>query len=125
MDEDRRVIRDKILKRISELFPAGAGDEGIREELAVIVPSISIEDIQRLRKQWDAKATVDRDMVQDIEEGDVPVMSDQEMMEANRRWNQMMVYWECRGDYHRREKVRVANVIYAYRNQQRKERDPM
>jgi len=123
MDEDRRVIRDKILKRISELFPAGAGDEGIRDELAVVVPSISIEDIQRLRKQLGAKAAADKEMLGSIEElEDAPIMSYREIAEANERWNRMMIYYECRKDFNTMDKARVMNVVHAEHEQRRRER---
>lgn len=97
MKEDKRVIKNKIRNCILELFPAGAGNEEIRKELAVIVPGISIEDIQRLRKQWGAKAAADREMIGDKEELEhASTMSYREITEANERWNQMMLYWECR-----------------------------
>jgi len=126
MDRDMGVIMNKMRNRILELLSAGVDDEEIRKEMAGIDLDISISDIHQIRVRWNRKMVVDREMVGSIEElGDAPVMSEQELMEANAEWNRMMIYWECRRDDHMREKVRVANVIYTYRNQQRKERDPM
>lgn len=123
MEEDRRVLKDKILKRISELFPMGAGDEEIRAELAVIVPSISIEDIQRLRKQLGAKASADREMLGGVEElGNAPIMSYREIAEANERWDQMMIHYECRRDFNAIDKARVMNVVHAEHERRRREK---
>jgi len=122
MKGDTQIIRDKILKRISELFPTGADDEKIKEELSIIIPGgISISAIQRLREIWYEKATADRAMIEEAELEDAPTMSYREMEESNERWDQMMIHFECRKEYHMQERARISNIMLTMRNQRRKE----
>jgi len=123
MKGEKRVIINEVRNRILELFLAGANNEEIRKELAVIVLGSSIEDIQRLRKQWGAKAAADREMIGDKEELEhASTMSYREITGANERWNRMMLHFECRRDLHLRHSAWITNVMRAEHSQRRKER---
>lgn len=122
MEEDVKKIKDKIRNRILELLSAGADDEEIREEVEILGIDISTIDIQRIRVRWNEKVAADKEMLGSIEDlKDAPAVNYQEIMDANERWNRMMIHYECRRDFNMRDKARITNVMRSEHNRRRME----
>ncbi len=51
----KEEAKERMINCAFELFPKGVSDEEIQKELSVIVPNVSIDHVQRLRRQWGEK----------------------------------------------------------------------